>query len=312
MATLTRHTTYEAAEAALYDDAGIAGHRDHRVRLATLDCEVRVREVGDPDGEPVLFLHGNPNSGGTWAYLVAELEGFRCLLLDRPGTGQSEPLPATLTIDTAEAFARQLPIDVLDALGIDRAHVVASSFGGWIALLAAAAAPERFGRTVQLGCPGMVPGMVAPPFLRLLGSPLRHVLTRLPTTPVAQEMILRQIGHGASLDAGLLPQPFLDWYFALITLTDTQANELAAALPAVTWRGIRPELVLTDAQLRAVTSPTHVVWGLDDTFGDRGAAEHLVATMPSASAEYWPDSGHLPWLDDPVRAAKSITNHLRG
>ena len=310
--TFTRHTTYEAAEAALYADAGIGHHHDHRIHLANLDCEVRVREVGDPDGEPVLFLHGSPNSGGTWAYLAAELEGFRCLLLDRPGTGLSESLPVPLQLDTVDHFVTNLVSDVLDGLGLDRAHVVGSSAGSWVALHAATETPERIGRTVHMGCPGMLPGMTLPVFLRLLGTPLRHVLSRLPATPGAQRAVMRQIGHSASLEAGLLPDPFMEWYFALTTLTETEANEQAAVAAAVTWRGVRPEVTFADEQLRAVASPTHVVWGEDEPFGDRAVAERFVATLPDATIEYWPDSGHLPWLDDPVRAAKAVTNHLRG
>jgi pimeloyl-ACP methyl ester carboxylesterase len=38
----------------------------------------------------------------------------------------------------------------------------------------------------------------------------------------------------------------------------------------------------------------------------------MVAAMPAATVEYWPNAGHLPWLDDPTRAAKVVTNHLRG
>lgn len=312
---LTRHPTYAGAEAALYADAGIPDERieDHRLHLATLDCDVRIREISqDGAGEPVLFLHGGPNSGGTWAYLIAQLDGFRCLALDRPGTGLSEPLPNPLSIRDLDTYAEHLATDVLDALGIERAHVVGSSFGGMVGLRSAAAHPERVARMVQMACPAFAPGMLAPPFVRLLGTPLRHVLARLPQDVRAHRMILRQIGHGHSLDTGALPQAFGDWYFALMDLTDTAASEQTIMAESVTWRGFDPTLDLSRDQLAAVTAPTHYIWGEDDGFGGREVGDRMIALMPNATIEYWPRSGHLPWLDDPVRAAKVVTNHLRG
>lgn len=312
---LTRHPTYAAAEAALYADAGIPDQHieDHRLHLTTLDCEVRVREVSqDGAGEPVLFLHGGPNSGGTWAYLIAQLDGFRCLALDRPGTGLSDPLPEPPSIYELDTYAEHLATDVLDALGIDRAHLVASSLGGMVALRSAAAHPERFGRMVQMACPAFAPGMKSPPFVRLLGTPLRHVLARLPQDVRAHRMILRQIGHGHSLDNDLIPQAFEDWYFALMDLTDTAANEQTPMAEGATWRGFDPTLEFSRDQLAAVTTPTHFIWGEDDGFGGREIGDRTIASMPNATIEYWPRSGHLPWLDDPDRAAKVVTNHLRG
>lgn len=318
---LTRHPTYEAAEAVMYSDAGIAEEwvTDHRLRLATLGCEVRVREVtvpgaaAEPSGDdPVLFLHGGPNSGATWAYLVARLAGVRCLLLDRPGTGLSDPLPRPLSLRHVDAYAESLATDVLDALGIERAHLVASSFGGMVALRSAAAHPERFGRMVQMACPAFAPGMQAPPFVRLLGTPLRHVIARLPQDVRAHRSILRQIGHGHSLDTGAIPQAFEDWYFALMDLTATAANEQAMMADGASWRGFDPSLELSPAQLAAVTTPTHFVWGEDDAFGGREVGDRTVAAMPSATIEYWPRSGHLPWLDDPARAARAVVRHLAG
>lgn len=311
----TRHKTYAAAEAALYADAGIPTDRirDHRLHLATLDCDVRVREVSDGgSGEPVLFIHGGPNSGGTWAYLLAQLEGFRCLALDRPGTGLSGPLPQPLSVYDLDTYAEHLATDVLDGLGVERAHLVGSSFGGMVALRSAAAHPDRFERMVQMACPAFAPGMQAPPFVRVLGTPLRHVLARLPQDVRAHRMILRQIGHGHSLDAGLMPQAFEDWYFALMDLTPTAGNEQRMMAEAASWRGFDPSLEFSGDQLAAVTVPTHFIWGEDDAFGGREVGDRTIAAIPDATVEYWPRAGHLPWLDDPTRAAKVVTNHLRG
>lgn len=54
--------------------------------------EVRIQEVGD--GRPVIFVHGAPVASSSWVLLADALrEEFRCILVDRPGCGLSDPLP---------------------------------------------------------------------------------------------------------------------------------------------------------------------------------------------------------------------------
>lgn len=96
---------------------------EHEVELARLGVRVRVQEVGA--GEPVLYLHGGPNAGSTWAPLVAGTPGFRSLLVDRPGTGLSAPQP--VGPEEVGGFADVFVADLLDGLRLERAHVVASS-----------------------------------------------------------------------------------------------------------------------------------------------------------------------------------------
>jgi pimeloyl-ACP methyl ester carboxylesterase len=84
-------TAYRDAEAVFWSSFGCSPSAEHHARLPTTGTTVRVQEVGE--GPPVLFLHGGPNAGSTWAPLVTHLVGLRCLLVDRPGTGLSAPYP---------------------------------------------------------------------------------------------------------------------------------------------------------------------------------------------------------------------------
>jgi pimeloyl-ACP methyl ester carboxylesterase len=183
--------------------------------------------------------------------------------------------------------------------------VVASSFGGHLALRSAAAEPERFGRMVQMACPALSPGEQAPPFMRLLKIGwLRKILNTLPPNPRANRSILRQIGHGASLDAGRIPQSFFDWYLELQRHTDTMRSD--GKLIATTLKE-RARLTLGDGLLASVGVPTLFLWGEDDTFGGADVAHHLVAQLPDAKLRMIPAAGHLPWLDDPAAAARATT-----
>jgi 2-hydroxy-6-oxonona-2,4-dienedioate hydrolase len=295
---------YRDAEAVLWSSFGSRPTAEHRVRLPTTGTTVRIQEVGE--GPPVLFLHGGPNTGSTWVPLVAHLEGLRCLLVDRPGTGLSAPYPITAS-NLPRIGARFVP-ELLDALGIGRAHVVASSFGGHLALRSAAAHPDRFLRMVQMGAPAVIPGDSLPPFMRLLAkASIRRVVNALPPNERAGRMVLRQIGHGASLDAGRIPPAFSAWYLALQRYTDTMRNDgdmIGNAIPQV--EAIR----LTNDLFANVAVPTLFWWGADDTFGGEAVARHLVEVMPDARLTMVPDAGHLPWLDDAGGAAAATAAFL--
>jgi 2-hydroxy-6-oxonona-2,4-dienedioate hydrolase len=295
---------YRDAEATLWSSFGCRPSTEHHVRLAATGTNVRVQEVGE--GPPVLFLHGGPNAGSTWAPLVAHLDGLRCLLVDRPGTGLSAPYPITVS-NLPRIGARFVP-ELLDGLGIGRAHVVASSFGGHLALRSAAAHPDRFLRMVQMAAPALVPGDTFPPFMRWLVRPsVRRLVNVLPPNERAGRAILRQIGHGASLDAGRIPPAFLAWYVALQRHTDTMRHDgdmIGNALPQA------DTIRLTDELLASVPVPTLFWWGADDTFGGEPVARHLVEVMPDAQLTMVPDAGHLPWLDDPAAAAAATPTFL--
>jgi 2-hydroxy-6-oxonona-2,4-dienedioate hydrolase len=298
---------YRGAEQRLWGSVAVQP-TERTVRLPTLGVRVRVQEAGA--GEPVLYIHGGPNSGSTWAPVVARTVGLRSLLVDRPGTGLSEPLqigPGELT-----RFADVFVADVLDAMEIERAHVVASSFGGFTALRSAAATPDRIEAMVQMACPAGAPGMALPGFMKAIAVPgLGRLIATLPPNERANRSIMRQIGHGKSLDAGRLPPAFLDWYLALQRHTDTMRHEtrMIASLLSPTGR-VHPALALTGDVLARATVPTSFLWGADDTFGGEAVAREMVAALPDAQVEMMADAGHLPWLDDPAHAARFIEAFL--
>ena len=115
-------------------------------------------DVGDPDGVPVLYLHGTPDSrlarhpdDG-----LAEAGGVRLLAIDRPGCGGSSPLEAgPWSPDWPAAWAADVAA-ALDAVGVGRCAVLAWSGGalGGVALAAHGSAPP-------VGAPGEDAGPLA-------------------------------------------------------------------------------------------------------------------------------------------------------
>lgn len=96
----------------------------------------------DGDGPPLLLVHGLGGSSVIWRPVRELLAAQRELLVvDLPGFGRSDPLPAG-TAATAANLARAVTA-LCSELGFDRPHVAGNSLGAWVALELAKAGGAR-------------------------------------------------------------------------------------------------------------------------------------------------------------------------
>ncbi len=107
-------------------------------------------------GEPVLLIHGSGPGVTGWANwrltIPALAENFRVIAPDIVGFGYTER-PADVQYNMATWLNHILGF--MDALGIEKAHVVGNSFGGGLALAMAIRAPQRVNRLVLMGSAGL-------------------------------------------------------------------------------------------------------------------------------------------------------------
>lgn len=301
---------YREAEVRLWDSYGLVP-AELQLDLDRTGTTIRAVEVGS--GPPVVFVHGGSNAGASWATLVAGLDGFRSVVIDRPGCGLSPPLGTRFDdVGRLAAFGDDLVADVLDALGLDTAHLVATSFGGYFALRTAAAHPRRLGQTVELGYPIGAPMAPPPAVMRLSAVPgLGLLMASMPTPKAAVRPMLRQIGLGHALDTGTFGDTEVDWFHALLRHTSTMANELRAGPKILTpLRGMNPDILLSDQVLSQISTPLLFLWGEQDPFGGTDTAEALVARIPGAELQMVPDAGHAVWMDDPGGMADAVRAFL--
>ena len=305
-----REVRYRAAEAALWWSLGVAP-AERRVRLSRLASKVRIQEIGD--GPPILFVHGASTCGTSWASLASRLPEFRCQLLDRPGTGLSEPLHAPIR-DVADltTLADILVVDVLDALELPVADLVTTSFGGFLGFRAALVAPKRVRRIVEFGWSAGASLGHVPLMLQLGGTPpLGGLLARFPRNDASVRQLFKGIGLREAVNAGRITIEAVRAYGALLRDTDTMRNDVAIGgcflSPAL--RG-DPRLVLPAADLAQIHHPVAFSWGDADPFGGSAVAQAFAAGFPNATLEILPDTGHAPWMDDPDGAASLVRAHV--
>jgi pimeloyl-ACP methyl ester carboxylesterase len=290
----------------------VGAHPTERfVELERTGAAVRIQAVGE--GSPVVFVHGASNGGTSWASLAARLDGFHCILIDRPGCGLSPRLGRPLADMAAlGAFADDLVVDVLDAIGVGVAHVIGTSFGGYFALRAAAAHPARIDRVVTLSWSFGAPVVSTPLVMRIATQPaLRRLATHIPVTERMARSMLKQIGLRRAVESGTFGPVEMAWFLSLLRDTDTMRNEIDAAPRMVTMRGFSDETLLPPSLLAQVTSATYFLWGEEDPMGGADIASGFASHVPNSRLELMAQAGHAPWMDDPDHVAERVAAFLQ-
>ena len=118
--------------------------------------EVHYHDAGPSEGTPLVLLHGGGPGASAWSNFGRNVpvfaERFHTLAIDQPGYGRSAVGPVT---GHYFAFAADAVLAVLDALGIEKAHLIGNSLGGGTAVRFALKYPERAGRLVLMGPGGL-------------------------------------------------------------------------------------------------------------------------------------------------------------
>lgn len=225
-----------------------AGAAARRRILTTTDGRVWWIEVGE--GPPLLLLHGYGGSARWWVRNVRPLSAVRRVYIpDLPGFGRST-LRSPFTLEgAADRLAAWM-----DAIGVERADVLAHSMGGLTALLLAAHHPDRV-RTQVLCAPAGVPFTT-----HLPGIALRALRSR---------------------SGG-------DQRFTAIVI----AGSLRTG-PRVMWQAVQ-QLRAADIQrvLHAVRAPTLLLWGDRDHLLPVSGAPLIAGAIQGARLVVIPGAGH--------------------
>jgi 3-oxoadipate enol-lactonase len=240
----------------------------------------------------VLLVMGlGMNATGWWRTVPVLAERFRVVAFDNRGVGRSARPPGPYTMS-------QLADDcvaVLDAAGVERAHVYGLSLGGMIAQELALRHPARVGALV-LGAttPG---GRAAIP----IDEASRAFFVRRAAMP-AEEAVWASVpyNYGAATrehHGELIAQDIVQ-RLRFPVESEPYRAQLAAALGH-------------DAadRLGAIGAPTLVVHGEADRMVPPANARVLAARIPGARLQTWPGAGHLYPTDEP-RADRAVADFL--
>jgi pimeloyl-ACP methyl ester carboxylesterase len=250
------------------------------------------------DGVPVVLLHGWPDSGYLWRHQVPYLvdHGFRVIVPDLRGFGQSER-----PTDVAAYALQNVVADVagiLDALGIQTAHVVGHDWGAAVAWFTAMFIPDRVRQLVVLS----VPHPLAPATIRQREMAWYQLLFQFEGIAEAQ------------LQAD-------DWaLFRTFTREDGDQDRYIADLSrpgaltaSLNWyrANLAPRMPRPGRELPPVRVPTLGIWSTGDHYLD-GERMRMSADFVAGPWQYVeiPDASHWIPLDAPDRLNDVLDDSL--
>jgi pimeloyl-ACP methyl ester carboxylesterase len=246
-----------------------------------------VTDDGPVDGEVVVLLHGFPQDATSWRSITPALNaaGYRTLAPDQRGYS-----PGARPTGVANYRTRPLVDDVvalLDAAGVQQAHLVGHDWGGGVAWAVGADQPQRLRTLTVLSTPHPR-AMVA---AALKGQALRSWYFLLFQPPGLAERVLAPGSRGWRTLLTGLPADTVQRY-------STRMSQPGAFTAALAWyRALPGDQRHPSVKVGRITVPTLYVWGTRDPALGRAAA---TATADSVTAPYrfeaLVDAGH--WLPD--------------
>jgi 3-oxoadipate enol-lactonase len=221
------------------------------------------------------------NATGWWRTVpVLADAGLRVISFDNRGVGRSERVPGPYTAAEMADDA----VSVLDAAGVERAHVYGISLGGMIAQEVALRHPDRvdalvLGATTAGGADWVPASDEVVAFVRLRAQmTAEHAVWA--SVPINYARRTRAEGGARIAEdiAQRLRYPVEPEFYSA---------QLAAAHGH-------------DARVEDIRAPTLVVHGGEDVLIVPENGKRLVAAIPGAKLSLWPDAAHLYFTDEPV------------
>jgi 3-oxoadipate enol-lactonase len=250
-------------------------------------------------GEPLLLVMGFGLSSDAWAPMLPVLGGYRAIRFDNRGTGGSGPSGDGYSVEAMAADAAA----VLDAAGVERAHVHGVSMGGMISLSLALDHPGRVGSLV-LGC--------------TTSSPLRAAGDGGRVAELAQATVLMSSDREAALDA-LLPlilsetflaeNPAIRELGAMLTASGSRPEDATATMRAIADMGTGRAFDVSD-RLGEIRVPTLVQHGTSDALIPVEEGRRLAAAIPGAEYQELEGAGHAYAIERPAEAYGRLLGFL--
>lgn len=260
---------------------------------------IRTHYLAAGEGPPVVLIHGVGSSVVAWRENIVPLaERFRVFAIDLPGHGDSDKP----RMDYSLRAASQYMTGLLDALGLERAHVVGESLGGLIALRFALDHPERVARSVGVGPAGL--GRDLAWIIRWISVPIVGEVIVHPTSSRVKHLLKRVMHRSQPTDQELVREVYR---------ARASPGAERALIKMVRWGvtpfGLRRRALLLP-ELPRLKPPLLLVWGANDSISPVRHAYRAQRLAPSVRLVVFPECGHWVQMERAAEFNRLVMDFL--
>lgn len=272
----------------------MSGNPEIGLSIVANGLATNYHDVGS--GDPVLMIHGSGpgvTAFANWRLSMPVLaKNFRVIAPDMAGFGYTERPPgAKYTMQNWVSHA----LGLLDALKIERAHVVGNSFGGGLALAMAIRAPERVNRMVLMGAAGTS---------FKLTQGLDDVWGY---TPSFENM--RKIMDIFAFDRNLVSDELAKLRYEA-SIRPGYQESFASMFPAPRQQWV-DALASPEDAIRALSHEALIIHGREDRVLPMSASLKLFELMPKSQLHVFGQCGHWTQIEHADRFVKLVTDFFQ-
>ncbi|GAB3489430.1 4,5:9,10-diseco-3-hydroxy-5,9,17-trioxoandrosta-1(10),2-diene-4-oate hydrolase [Amycolatopsis cihanbeyliensis] len=248
-------------------------------------------EAGTEHEQTVLLLHGGGPGASAWSNFARNIpvfaKSFRTIAVDQPGFGRSDKPTEHPQYFRHSANA---VVGLLDALGIERAHIVGNSLGGGAAVRLALDHPDRAGRLVLMGPGGLSVNVFSP-------DPTEGIknLARFAAPPGPSKEKLEAFLRVMVYDQSLITEELVAERFAAASSQESLAAMAAMGASFADPEGY--ELGMLWREAHRLRQRVLLIWGREDRVNPLDGALLALKTIPRAQLHVFGRCGHWAQLE---------------
>jgi 3-oxoadipate enol-lactonase len=266
---------------------------DSAGRVTVGDIEMYYEVLGQ--GEPLLLIMGLGGHSLDWGWILPRrlADRYKVIMFDNRGAGRSDRPPGPCTIEQMAGDT----VGLMDALGIDHAHLFGGSMGGMIALQMALDHPKRVDKLV-------------------LGATTAGGRSRTFPPPEIQKYFYPRLDLSAHdylwwTGAVCYPHEFIDAHPDIVE-KKIQSNLAYPSTLAAYEAQLEAFMAFdVDGRLNTIREPTMVIIGTQDVLIPPPNSFLIARRIPDAHLREIEGAGHIFWISHPGETLSIVTEFLR-
>lgn len=263
------------------------------------DFDIHFNDAGA--GEFIVMLHGGGPGASGWSNYYRNIDlfveaGYRVILPDCPGFGKSGEIVPEIPRGLMNAHAVK---GLIDALGIDKVHLVGNSLGGVSALNFALEYPDQLDRLILMGPAGMGHSIMQP-------NPQEGIkrMVALYSAPSYENLL--GLLDVFVYDPSLISEELRQGRWKNIERSKAHLENFLASTKLVSFDSWD-----VSARVKDIPHKTLAVWGRDDRFVPLDNGLKIINSMPDAQLHVFSQCGHWAQWEHAEEFNRLVLGFLR-
>jgi len=251
------------------------------------EMRIHYRDEGNPNGQPIVLIHGILSSLHTWeGWNKGLADKYRIISLDMPGFGLTggpenpDDFSEALLHSSFEQFITQLKLDDFILVG--------NSLGGYVSAHYAANYPDKIKKLILIDPAGAPQDL--PFILSFASMPGINTLAANVFPPFIIAMGVKDV-YG---DQDLITKENMDRYIHL-SLRPGAKQAYANTIAMLDEKNSQK----APLDFGTITAPTLLMWGNKDIWVPQKLSEQWLQNIPGSSLITYPNAGHVPMEEIP-------------